>query len=271
LQGCRNADTIVVGVFRPFKLSTSPNDTLCIGESINLLATGTDRYTWSPNNGLNSSSIANPVASPGSTTNYQVIGTDSLNCFSDTGSVRVTVYPIPVFDINEENLVLTVGNNVQLTTTSSPDVIQWRWLPPSGLSCINCPNPVAAPQITTTYTAQAINEGGCKAEDKVTVTVVCNNANIFIPNTFSPNDDGMNDVFYPRGKGIASVKALTIFNRWGNVVFQKLNFNMNDAQAGWNGSFNGTKLPPDVYVYSIDIVCENNQIFSLKGNITLIK
>jgi gliding motility-associated-like protein len=100
---------------------------------------------------------------------------------------------------------------------------------------------------------------------------VCNGSNVFIPNTFSPNGDGANDVFFPRGTGLFKIKTLKIFNRWGQLVFERNSFNANDPALGWDGSFKGVKLPPDVFVYMIDIICDNNSILPFKGNIALIQ
>ena len=244
---------------------------MCVGESAKLFASGSDIYKWSPAAGLNSASLANPVATPNATTTYQVIISDKYQCFEDTGYVKIVVYPIPKINIEQDEYTLLVGNSVLLKTTYSADITNYKWTPYVGLSCINCPQPTASPRNTIDYFVRVLNDGGCKAEDKVTVTVICNNANIFIPNTFSPNGDGMNDVFFVRGKGVAAVKAITIFNRWGIIVFQKSNININDALAGWDGTYNSTILTPDVFVYKVDVVCENNQVFSLKGNVTLIK
>ena len=94
---------------------------------------------------------------------------------------------------------------------------------------------------------------------------------VFIPNTFTPNGDGQNDYFFPRGKGIDRMSSFRIFNRWGEVVYEKANFNANDASSGWDGTFKGKKLNPDVFVYTIDIMCENNTILNYKGNIALIR
>jgi gliding motility-associated-like protein len=105
----------------------------------------------------------------------------------------------------------------------------------------------------------------------VTVFVVCVEGNLFLPNTFSPNGDGANDVFYPRGKGIYGVKSFRVFNRWGEVVFEQQNIQVNDMSKGWNGIFRGKLASQDVYVYTIDVVCENNQVFSFKGNVALIR
>ena len=100
---------------------------------------------------------------------------------------------------------------------------------------------------------------------------MCNNANIFVPNTFSPNGDGANDIFYPRGSGIFKIKNLKVYNRWGQIVFERSNVNANDASEGWNGSYKGEKLPPDIFVYVLEVVCENNTTLIFKGNIALIK
>jgi len=269
-KGCKNRDTLLVKVVKPLKISVSPGDTLCLGESIRLTVAGGNIYQWSPAAGLINPQSSNILATPLQTTVYQVIATDSQYCYADTGKVQATVYPIPTFSVIKDAVTILVGESTKLHSTSSADVVNWRWRPSLGLSCSRCAEPIASPRSTTNYTVEGINQGGCKTEDKVTVTVICNNTNIFIPNTFSPNNDGMNDVFFPRGKGIAHIRSMLIFNRLGVLVFSKKDFGINNQLSGWNGSYNGSKQPSDVYVYSIDVVCDNNEVFSLKGNITLI-
>lgn len=268
---CSSEDSIVLKVIQPSTVSATPGATICAGQSTYLFARGADVYIWSPSVGLSNSAIANPIAAPLQTTNYQVVGTDFKNCFADTANVLVTVFPIPKINIVESNLSISVGNGVDIATQSSIDVNQWRWTPSTGLNCTTCPQPNASPRSTTTYTLKVYNDAGCTATDNVTIQVICNNGNFYFPNTFSPNGDGMNDTFYPRGKGIAGIRSFTIYNRWGQVVFQKMNFAANDASSGWDGTYAGTQLSADVYVYFAEIICENNQIFSTKGNITLIK
>ena len=115
------------------------------------------------------------------------------------------------------------------------------------------------------------NEGGCTAKAAITVHVICNDGNLFIPNTFSPNTDGRNDRFYPRGTGISKIKSLKVFNRWGELVFDRENFSANDAQAGWDGTFKGQVLAPDVYIYTCEVVCMNNEVLTFKGDVTLLR
>ena len=92
-----------------------------------------------------------------------------------------------------------------------------------------------------------------------------------LPNTFSPNGSGANDIFYPRGSGIFKIKLLRIFNRWGEVVFEKVNFSPNDPAAGWDGTVKGQKVPSDVYVYTAELLSENNTSLIVNGNIALLR
>jgi gliding motility-associated-like protein len=111
----------------------------------------------------------------------------------------------------------------------------------------------------------------CQSSDIRKVSLICNNESVFLPNTFTPNNDGVNDVFYPRGRGIRTVKFLRIYNRWGQLMFERLNFNTDDRSAGWNGTLNGKLLTADVYVYSLGMVCDSNQTIEVKGNIMLVR
>lgn len=267
---CSSKDTINVRVRQPFNIQVQRGDTLCVGESLSLKATGADLYQWFPAEGLNNPTIANPKATPSKTTLYTVVGKDSDNCFTDSAKVPVTVYPIPQVFAGNDTTVST-GTTVQINATGSSDITKWRWSPVNGLTCTDCPTPKAAIKNTITYRVDVSNDGGCKASDDITVTAVCNGGNYFLPNTFSPNGDGSNDIFYVRGKGVNRIESLRVFNRWGQMVFEKRNFSPNDANAGWDGTFNGKRADMDVYIYIAEVICENSQIVALKGDVTLIR
>jgi gliding motility-associated-like protein len=237
-----------------------------------LNATGAEFYSWSSSQFLDNPNIANPRSTPTSTITYTVRGYDDHNCFTDTAQITLTVYPIPTIDIlNGDAITLPVGNSVKLNTLSSPDVTKWSWSPRNNLSCFTCAEPTASPKDVITYAVTASNDGKCVARDQITITPICNNANIYIPNTFSPNGDGSNDVFYPRGTGLYSIRNFRIFNRWGQLMFEKTNVAANNASQGWDGTANGIKMQPDVYVYVMEVICENNTVFPMKGNVTLIR
>ena len=268
--GCISKDSVSLLVKFPFNLSVSKEDTLCLGKSVQLNASGTEVYKWSPSTGLNNSSISSPVASPATSTVYQVIGSDSNGCFKDTGYIPVKVFPVPVVNAGADKTI-NVGQQIEIKPQISTDVTNVLWTPSNGIISNNYPGITVKPTESIEYAVDVKNAGGCRARDKITVYVLCNNANIFVPNTFSPNGDGANDIFYPRGSGLFQIKNLQIFSRWGQIVFEKSNFNANDASAGWDGTFKGNKFPPDVFVYTLEVVCDNNTTLVFKGNIALIK
>lgn len=269
--GCIGYDTLLVNVIQPLKIQVGENKEFCVGSSVIIEASGANSYVWSPTLGLNNFTIATPMASPITTTNYRVIGTDMKNCFSDTGFVNVKVHQMPVFNIIDSIINISGGKSIQLKTINSSDIISWRWFPNQWLNCDNCSQPFATPKKDITYKAIVTNIGGCRTEDNVTIKVVCGEENIYIPNTFSPNGDAVNDRFYPRGSGLASIKGFRIYNRWGNLVYSRFSLPINDFSSGWDGTLDGKVLPADVYVYVIDVICDNNQTYSFKGDITLIR
>jgi len=94
---------------------------------------------------------------------------------------------------------------------------------------------------------------------------------LYVPNTFSPNNDGMNDYFFPRSnKGIV-IKSLRIYNRWGQAVFQKSSFPANNYTYGWDGKFNNVNQKSDVYVYIMEVECSNGNTVIKKGDVSLIR
>lgn len=227
------------------------------------------QWNWNFGDGRTSTEQNNQVSyeKPG---NYLVTLTaaNSLNCKA-TDSLPLTVAPLPV--ITAQAITIPVGGQTPMPVSYTSGIKTYNWTPPDGLSCINCAVPVANPVQTTTYTINVADSNTCTNSADITVTVACTAENYFVPNTFSPNGDGMNDVFYPRGRGATRIQSMRIFNRWGTLVFDKRGFTANDPSAGWNGNYGTAAAPSDVYVYVVEFVCDNSQIVTLKGNVTLIR
>ena len=100
----------------------------------------------------------------------------------------------------------------------------------------------------------------------------CDNSIIYVPNTFTPNGDGLNDVFMIRGLAATRIKNFRVFDRWGTLVFEIDNGEPNEPKWGWDGSDRtGKKLNPAVFVYTYEIECINKQTVSGQGNITLVR
>ncbi len=269
-QGCTNTDVIRVSVKFPFQMLGGLRDTMCLGESGILAVSGAATYAWWPTIGLNKATGSSVKATPSITTNYMVVGKDEKNCFSDTAYFPIKVYPIPTV-VAGGNKTINVGQTITLTPTFSADVTNVKWSPTSWLVSSATPSITVKPNMETQYTVKVTNPGGCTASASVNIYVLCNGANVFIPNTFSPNGDGANDVFYPRGTGLFTIKQARIFNRWGEEVFARYSFKANDKSLGWDGTSKGQKMGSDVYVYMIEIQCDNNSTLVYKGNIALIK
>ncbi|MDZ4795078.1 MAG: PKD domain-containing protein [Bacteroidota bacterium] len=228
------------------------------------------RWSWNFPNG-NISLQQNPTSQTYITAGTFVVtavATNSTGC-KDTTSQTIYVNPLPTVTMPGQ-LTVQTGFPVTIPATYSPNTLSWIWSPAAGLSCTNCPNPDAGPKFDTFYQVYFTDDKGCSNTGSLQVIVICKNANLFIPNTFTPNGDGSNEVFYPRGKGLERVKLLRIFNRWGEVVFEKRDFPINDASTGWDGTFKGKKPVADVYVYQAEVFCENGDIIRLNGNIALI-
>lgn len=268
--GCKATDSVLVTVQQQVTVAANSGDTICTGETYRLQASGADLYNWTPASGLDNAQAAAPNAKPQTTTLYQVIGKDQYNCFADTAYVPIVVYPYPELTLEKEKTII-VGTSQTLQPAMSADVISIKWSPATWLSCDNCAAPVSTPKQTIQHKLQVANEGGCVTEEAITLFVVCNGENMYIPNSFSPNSDGNNDVFYPRGKGISYIKRFRVYNRWGEEVFKQLAFYSNDLSKGWNGLYKGTPAKEDVYVYVVEVICENGQALTFKGDVTLIR
>jgi gliding motility-associated-like protein len=226
---------------------------------------------WNFPNG-NTSLLQNPFPQTYSTVGTFPVTTIAINSSGckDTTVQNILVNPLPVVNMPGQ-ITVNSGFPVTLPATYSPNTITWTWTPPRGLSCTNCATPDVGPKFNTTYQVLFTDNNGCTNRATLEVIVICKNANLFIPNTFSPNGDGSNDVFYARGKGLERVKTLRIFNRWGEVVFEKIDFPINDPSYGWDGTYKGKKQQPGVYVYQAEVFCDNGDIIRLNGNIALIQ
>ena len=149
--------------------------------------------------------------------------------------------------------------------------VPYTWTPAANLTCDNCPNPTAFPYTTTTFLLSSMNATGCPAVDSVTITVNPNKP-LFVPNVFTPNDDGINDYFYVFGNpAIRSVRNMIIFDRWGGKVFEAQDIPVNDDQAGWDGTFRGKKMTPQVLVFYIEVEFLDGEVVIVKGDVTLAK
>jgi gliding motility-associated-like protein len=268
----------------PFKLASpdipatptvSSNSPLCPGAELQLFANSTTQgatFIWE--GPLNfQSTLQNPII-PNISSNAK--GTYYVTalfqgCKSEKKSIEISVFNDPVVDLGP-NLTLATGTLYQLNPTISFGPIRdWLWTPSTNLSCTVCPSPVVTVKKDQTYKLTVTNINGCKGSDEIFIKTFCENSQVYIPNAFTPDGDGNNDIFMVRGKGIQEVKTFRIYNRWGTLIFERTNIQPNNPQQGWDGRINGTPADIGVFAYTCEVLCDNGTPFFLKGNVTLLK
>ncbi len=170
-----------------------------------------------------------------------------------------TSLPIAAPDAGN-NVIIAYGASTTLTASGSGS---YTWSPATGLSCTACKNPVASPLITTTYYVT-----NCHGTDSVVITVEespvpC--GELFIPNAFSPNEDGNNEILYVKQNCIQTMKW-EIFNRWGEKVFESI-----DVSKGWDGTYNTKRVDSGIYYYVFKAVYKSGEEVKREGNVALLR
>lgn len=244
---------------------------VCANSTAVINVTGADSYEWVDfTDWLNNTKTGTPIVKPLGDAEYTVIGYDKYKCSSDMAKVRIKLQPLPTVSAGPD--VEVIGNTEHLLqTTASSDVILWRWSPSDYLSCTDCPAPVVKPKKSDNYIVTVKTKYNCVTSDTIHVKLLCLNGYVYIPNSFTPNNDGSNDIFYIKGKGIGKIKTLKIFSRWGDEVFGKNNFDIDDVSQGWNGRNKGVLVPAGNYIYVAELQCESSgEIIVKKGSITVL-
>lgn len=216
---------------------------ICEGSSVMLHASGGTQYKWTPETGLSATAIANPVASPVQTTLYTV----TVSNGSCEKQERITVEVFKKITVNAgSKRVIIEGQTVSLQGQVTGDHVKYLWSPADYLDDPTKLNPVASPVHDITYTLTAWSENGCpgSAQD-VSIRVL---KQIVIPNTITPNGDGINDEWDIDALDSYPAAAIYVFNRYGGKVYS----GTGDGKS-WDGKYNGAYVPVGVYYYLIDL------------------
>lgn len=206
------------------------------------------------------------------------VGVEVVNLFNQYGcdSVHViTTTLLPAFEVavHSSKDIIEKGESITLTAVSNPGDYRYSWITSTGASpnCNDCGGSITvSPATTTSYTLIAVDENGCSDTSSRTIVVEPAFACVYVPNAFTPNGDGLNDVFTVNGEGLQDVQ-LRIFNRWGEMIFESSN-----PSRGWDGTYEGKSLPPDVFLYSVKAGSCNGSELSQNdsyktGSVTLIR
>ena len=220
------------------------------------------QYNWSP-----TSDTDNEVTgvSPGI---HTVNVTDANNCTTSLSATIAGVDPI-IATINPDSAFISMGDTLQLSVNVENAIgssLQYSWSPIEGLSCTDCENPFVTVYNDIEYSVVVTDENGCENYNvNGTYVIVDRTLFFFVPSGFSPNGDGINDVFEVYGQDIKSV-SMIVFNRWGEKVFEG-----NNQFNTWSGTFKGVIQNAGIYTYSLAITFLNDASVSKKGSVTLIR
>lgn len=182
----------------------------------------------------------------------------------------------PVFSVElGEDIYIELGRDTQLlpvvTGANEPVSYAWGGAGRPWLSCLDCQNPLVEGLESTQYfEVLAIDSFGCRAEDGIRV-VIEKPRIIHVPTAFSPNGDSANDILLVHGQNTANVITFRVFDRWGELVYEGGNFQVNDPVMGWNGSFRGKEMDPGVYIWVLEVEFLDGVREIYKGNTTLIR
>ncbi|MCU0432130.1 MAG: gliding motility-associated C-terminal domain-containing protein [Bacteroidia bacterium] len=252
-------DTIVVGLNAQPVADAGNSELICEGSGAQLTASGGANFSWSPPAGLSSTNTAITFASPQSTTTYTVTVSNG-NC-TDSDTITVTVLPLPPANAGAD-VSVNYGTDVTLTASGGGSYL---WSPAAGLSCINCASPVASPTVTTQYVVTVTSPDGCISTDTVLVTVELNCGDVFVPNVFSPNNDGQNDELEIFGNCITGI-VFEVFDRWGNRVFYNTELNRH-----WDGTHKGEALNNGIYAWQLRATLITGQVIELNGDVQIMR
>jgi gliding motility-associated-like protein len=249
----------------------SPDVSICADDSAALSLSGIDAgstIVWSPAGMIDSGQGTEQIiVAPPNAMYFVAAVTGPSGCaWTDSVLVDVSLMNGSSVHASVDQGEVLAGTTVHLSATPSSGVT-YAWQPASGVSDPAIAAPTAVVNHTTMFYV-TVSDGICSRTDSVKVLVhelLCEEPDIFVPDAFTPNGDGNNDVLYVRSRNIADMD-LKIFDRWGELVFATT-----DQGKGWDGSYKGKPVDPAVYVYWLTVHCLDGQKFFTKGNVTVIR
>ena len=263
-NGCVKTDTINVEVRTHPDFKSSGNQSVCEGDPVVLSASGGNSYRWTPSSQVTDPDAATTNATLTAASNtFSVYISENVCNYDTTISFTIVRNPNPVISILKSNDINCATPTAQLKATGADS---YFWTPFVYLDNATAPDPVAALDTTTTFSVTGYTTTGCSGTASVTVKVDNTGVPRFVlPNAFSPNGDGKNDCFGIKRWGSVKIQQFSIYNRWGQLVFQT----SNPADC-WDGKVAGVLQPASGYIYIIDATTLCGP-FKRRGMLTLIR
>ncbi|MBS0030896.1 lectin-like domain-containing protein [Chitinophaga sp. 22321] len=222
------------------------------------------QWHWQMGDGI-TSALKDPVYRYADTGYYpaRLYAVSTDGCASPVTDVPVTV--TAVYARAGADTIVAAGQPLQLQSQWGDTRLQYTWSPATGLSDPRIANPVAMLHKDQSYRLTLTSPEGCHDEDTINVNVY-EGPEFYVPNAFTPNNDGRNDVFHVIAAGVPKLDFFCIWNRWGQEIYRSA-----DLPGGWDGSWQGRPAPPGTYVWMVQGVDYTGRRFSRKGTVTLIR
>ncbi|HZE86036.1 MAG TPA: gliding motility-associated C-terminal domain-containing protein [Puia sp.] len=267
--GCSTTDSTLVKIIGPPAILSGGDQSICYGKTAQLQASGGNAYTWSPPDGLSDPAIATPLASPRKTTKYTVRVTDQTGCGARASVTVRLLDSVLRADFTGADLVCP-GDIAPFRDSSLGKILSWDWDFGNGqTSSSQSPPGQKYPSISreTAYSIRLIvmDTAGCTDTASHSIKSV-NNCHIGVPSAFTPNGDGNNDYLYPLNAYKATGLVFRVFSRNGQLVFETRNWTKK-----WDGTINGARQLPGVYVWVLDYTDADGRKVALKGTTILIR
>ena len=239
------------------RATTMPDTVVCAGQPLTLLAESDPAWSfhWTGPDEFYSEE-ASPVIDPptGQDSLYYYFHQQRGECtVVDSVLVRVALPPESAVIADT---TITLGTSIPLAPAGVDDAtVTYQWLPNEGLSCRDCANPIASPVVSTDYELVVNSAAGCTQSFGVSVTVeepvAAPAGGVHVPNAFTPNGDGRNDVFMPVANRQVVFSLLEVYNRWGERIFRSDNFSSADQASGWDGTYRGQRVTAGTYTFRL--------------------
>ena len=269
--GCSITDSSIITVVEPFIASTNSPLFACVGDTVRFGASPFGKkIIWSPGIGLSDSTSYTPLITVQNSNTYFAQLTDSLGCFTSNTSVNLIAKTLPLVNAGADKIV-PFNTAFAINPTYGSNIVAYEWLPSTTLSCSNCASPSGVAVDSKNYTIKVTSDSGCVAKDDINIFIECKYANLFLPSAFTPNNDGKNDRYYPITRGINEIVRFTIYNRYGQIVYDAKNRKPNESRVGWDGKFKGFVQPADAYVFVLEAICELGETIFKKDSFLLLK
>jgi gliding motility-associated-like protein len=263
INGCKDSIIKTINTAGPMFADAGADTAYCASgqNAIILKGNGTGSYFWIPSALLNNNTLQYPVATINTTTKFFLTLSNGTGC-NAFDSVSITIKPGPPVHVSKSN---DLNCNKPFAQLQASGAQKYNWSPDYALSNDSIANPVANPARTTTYYVYGKDTSICAGADSITVIADFKNHGIILPNSFTPNNDGLNDCFGIRYYRDVQDLEFIIYNRYGNLVFKT-----NNPTACWDGNYNGKPAGAGNYIYFIKAKTLCGDVV-MKENIMLVR